>query len=69
MLAAEHLAENDCATAGFDVRYRASAVARNRTVRNIKPGFKRGLWFAMANRRTRDRDRRSHALDAARASR
>lgn len=50
MLAAEHLAETALAPAGFDARLRASpVVAELRRVRNIKPGFKRGLWFGMAN--------------------
>jgi electron-transferring-flavoprotein dehydrogenase len=50
MLAAEHLAEHDCAPAGFDARFRASEGGQElKSVRNIKPGFKRGLWFAMAN--------------------
>ena len=50
MLAAEHLVEHDCATDGFDARFRQSAGGEElRRVRNIKPGFKRGLWFAMAN--------------------
>ena len=49
MLAAEHLeASGDCA--GFDARWRASPGGQElRKVRNIKPGFKRGLWFGMAN--------------------
>jgi electron-transferring-flavoprotein dehydrogenase len=49
MLAAEHLA----ATAkpeGFDAKLRASdAMKELKSVRNIKPGFKRGLWFGMLN--------------------
>ncbi len=49
MLAAEHLAEHD-SPAGFDARWRASEGGQElRKVRNIKPGFKRGLWFALAN--------------------
>jgi len=49
MLAAEHLAKSLDA-AGFDARLRASpAMAELRKVRNIKPGFKRGLWFGMLN--------------------
>ncbi len=49
MLAAQHLAETD-GTAGFDARWRASAGGRElRKVRNFKPGFKRGLWFGLAN--------------------
>ena len=50
MLAAEHLVASQLAPAGFDAKLRASdAVAELRKVRNIKPGFKRGLWFGMAN--------------------
>lgn len=48
-LAAEHLAEHG-RTEGFDARWRASAGGLElRRVRNIKPGFHRGLWFGMAN--------------------
>jgi electron-transferring-flavoprotein dehydrogenase len=49
MLAAEHIvATGD--TAGFDARWRQSAGGRElHKVRNIKPGFKRGLWFGLAN--------------------
>ncbi len=47
--AAEHFAETG-ASAGFDARWRASAGGRElRKVRNIKPGFKRGLWIALMN--------------------
>ena len=50
MLAAEHLAGNALEPAGFDAKLRASpAVAELRQVRNIKPGFKKGLWFGLAN--------------------
>src|SRR5690606_35667016 len=49
MLAAEHLA-NQLSPQGWDARLRASAaVAELKSVRNIKPGFKKGLWFGMAN--------------------
>src|SRR5690606_9854958 len=49
MLAAEHLAATGTA-AGFDAKLRASpAMDELRKVRNIKPGFKRGLWFGMLN--------------------
>jgi electron-transferring-flavoprotein dehydrogenase len=49
MLAAEHIHETSD-TAGFDARWRASAGGRElRKVRNIKPGFKRGLWWGLAN--------------------
>ncbi|TKS52783.1 electron transfer flavoprotein-ubiquinone oxidoreductase [Luteimonas yindakuii] len=50
MLAAEHLVASALAPAGFDAKLRASdAVAELRKVRNIKPGFKKGLWFGLAN--------------------
>src|SRR5690606_32460006 len=50
MLAAEHLAANALAPAGFDAKLRDSEAVRElRAVRNIKPGFKKGLWFGMAN--------------------
>jgi electron-transferring-flavoprotein dehydrogenase len=49
MLAAEHLVETG-STAGFDARWRASEGGRElRRVRNIKPGFKRGLWWGLVN--------------------
>ncbi|HVR81724.1 MAG TPA: electron transfer flavoprotein-ubiquinone oxidoreductase [Luteimonas sp.] len=49
MLAAEHLAPS-LDPAGFDAKLRASpAMAELRAVRNIKPGFKRGLWLGMLN--------------------
>ncbi len=49
MLAAEHLVETG-GSAGFDARWRASAGGQElRKVRNIKPGFKRGLWWGLAN--------------------
>ncbi|PZO09480.1 MAG: electron transfer flavoprotein-ubiquinone oxidoreductase [Lysobacteraceae bacterium] len=52
MLAAEHLAAQSgvLASAGFDAKLRASpAMAELRKVRNIKPGFKKGLWFGLVN--------------------
>ena len=54
MLAAEHLAAQASAGAlestGFDTKLRASpAMDELRKVRNIKPGFKRGLWMGMLN--------------------
>jgi electron-transferring-flavoprotein dehydrogenase len=52
MLAAEHLAAQSeaLASAGFDAKLRASpAMAELRKVRNIKPGFKKGLWFGLLN--------------------
>jgi electron-transferring-flavoprotein dehydrogenase len=49
MLAAEHLAATGVPQ-GFDAKLRASAVMKElHGVRNIKPGFKRGLWFGMLN--------------------
>jgi electron-transferring-flavoprotein dehydrogenase len=48
-LAAEHLVETG-SPAGFDARWRASPGGRElHRVRNFKPGFKKGLWFGMAN--------------------
>ncbi|WP_411834144.1 4Fe-4S dicluster domain-containing protein [Pseudoxanthomonas mexicana] len=50
MLAAEHLAANALDPAGFDAKLRASdAMAELRQVRNVKPGFKKGLWFGLLN--------------------
>jgi electron-transferring-flavoprotein dehydrogenase len=50
MLAAEHLVASQLAPAGFDAKLRASdAMAELKKVRNIKPAFKRGLWFGMLN--------------------
>jgi electron-transferring-flavoprotein dehydrogenase len=49
VLAAEHLADQGTGT-GFDARWRASEGHRELcTVRNFKPGFKHGLYLAMAN--------------------
>jgi electron-transferring-flavoprotein dehydrogenase len=49
MLAAEHLAGTG-GTAGFEARWRASEGGRElKRVRNIKPGFHRGLWWGLAN--------------------
>jgi len=49
MLAAEHLVEVG-SPEGFDARWRASPGGQElKAVRNFKPGFKRGLWFGMAN--------------------
>ena len=54
MLAAEHLVQSlqqgALDPAGFDAELRASdAMKELRQVRNIKPGFKKGLWFGMLN--------------------
>ncbi len=49
MLAAEHVAERGTSE-GWDARLRASAVvAELRRVRNIRPGFNKGLWRGLAN--------------------
>jgi electron-transferring-flavoprotein dehydrogenase len=49
MLAAEHLAESG-GPAGFDARWRASPGGQElKSVRNVKPAFKHGLWVGMAN--------------------
>ena len=50
MLAAEHLAATELNPVGFDAKLRASDVmAELKKVRNIKPAFKKGLWFGMLN--------------------
>jgi electron-transferring-flavoprotein dehydrogenase len=49
MLAAEHLAETG-ASAGFDARWRTSPSAKElHKVRNIRPGFRWGLWMGLIN--------------------
>ena len=49
MLAAQHVADTG-ASAGFDARWRSSPGGQElKKVRNIKPGFKRGLWVGLAN--------------------
>jgi electron-transferring-flavoprotein dehydrogenase len=48
-LAAQHVAETG-ATAGFDQRWRASPGGIELyKVRNIRPGFKKGMWAGLAN--------------------
>jgi electron-transferring-flavoprotein dehydrogenase len=50
MLAAEHLAANELNPTGFDSKLRGSEVMTElKKVRNIKPGFKKGLWRGMLN--------------------
>ena len=50
MLAAEHLAANELKPDGYDAKLRDSAVMTElRKVRNVKPGFKKGMWFGLAN--------------------
>ena len=50
MLAAEHLVTANLAPHGFDAKLRDSAaMAELKQVRNIKPGFKKGLWFGLLN--------------------
>ncbi|HLA72347.1 MAG TPA: electron transfer flavoprotein-ubiquinone oxidoreductase [Steroidobacteraceae bacterium] len=49
MAAAEYFAANDTSI-GFDAEWRRSeAVAELHEARNVKPGFKRGLWLGMLN--------------------
>jgi electron-transferring-flavoprotein dehydrogenase len=49
MLAAEHLAESGVAE-GFDARWRTSKSAKElHQVRNIRPGFRWGLWIGLIN--------------------
>ncbi len=49
MLAAEHLAQNETPQ-GFDAALRASPVmAELKKVRNIRPGFHKGMWTGLAN--------------------
>ena len=49
MLAAEHVAETGTAK-GFDTRWRHSSCARElHKVRNIRPGFRWGLWMGLFN--------------------
>ena len=49
MLAAEHLAETGVAE-GFDARWRTSGSAHElHKVRNIRPGFRWGLWLGLMN--------------------
>jgi len=48
-LAAEHFQETG-SSAGFDARWRKSASAAElQRVRNIRPGFRAGLWLGLAN--------------------
>ncbi len=64
VLAAEHLAETG-GTAGFEARWRDSAGGRElKRVRNIKPGFHRGLWWGLANGALETALAGPHALDA-----
>ena len=49
MLAAEHIAATGTST-GWDARLRGSVVMKElRKVRNIRPGFHKGLWLGLAN--------------------
>jgi electron-transferring-flavoprotein dehydrogenase len=49
MAAAEYFATNETSI-GFDAEWRRSpAVEELREVRNVKPGFKRGLWLGLLN--------------------
>lgn len=50
MLAAEHLAANELKPDGYDAKLRDSeAMKELRKVRNVKPGFKKGMWFGLVN--------------------
>ncbi|HEX5339727.1 MAG TPA: electron transfer flavoprotein-ubiquinone oxidoreductase [Gammaproteobacteria bacterium] len=49
MLAAEHIAGTGTSE-GYDARWRASPSAKElHKVRNIRPGFHKGLWFGLLN--------------------
>ncbi|HQR49536.1 MAG TPA: electron-transfer flavoprotein:ubiquinone oxidoreductase, partial [Steroidobacteraceae bacterium] len=49
VLAAEHIVEHGH-TAGYDQRWRASEGGRElHKVRNIRPGFRHGMWVGLAN--------------------
>lgn len=49
VLAGEHVAET-ASSAGFDAKWRRSVGGRElERIRNFKPGFKRGMWFGLAN--------------------
>jgi len=49
MLAAEHVA-GTLASSGFDAKLRGSAImAELKKVRNIRPGFNKGLWWGLVN--------------------
>jgi len=49
MTAAEHIADTG-SEQGFDARWRGSpAAAELRKVRNVRPGFNRGLWIGLIN--------------------
>jgi electron-transferring-flavoprotein dehydrogenase len=50
MAAAEHLASHELAAEGFDAAWRASPwAAQLRRVRNIRPGFRWGMWLGLLN--------------------
>ena len=50
MLAAEHLVASQLAPQGFDAKLRGSEIMSElHAVRNVKPAFKRGLWFGLIN--------------------
>ncbi|HYW93556.1 MAG TPA: electron transfer flavoprotein-ubiquinone oxidoreductase [Gammaproteobacteria bacterium] len=50
MIAAEHLAGNELSPKGYDAKLRTSAVGRELyQVRNIRPGFHKGLWRGLIN--------------------
>jgi len=50
MAAAEHLVAHELTTTGFDAAWRATPWARDlKRVRNIRPGFRWGLWLGLLN--------------------
>ena len=62
---AEYFAATDTSI-GFDAEWRKSAaVAELREVRNVKPGFKRGLWLGLLNAGIESVLGGTHLLDAA----
>ncbi len=50
ILAADHVVTHGAVAAGWDATLRNSAVMKElHTVRNFKPGFKKGMWFGLLN--------------------
>ena len=65
---AEYFAATDTSI-GFDAEWRKSAaVAELREVRNVKPGFKRGLWLGLLNAGIESMLGGTYLLDAAQQS-
>ena len=64
MLAAEHVDRRPARPKAGTRSLRASpVVAELRKVRNIRPGFHKGLWFGLRERRLGNRHRRTLAVD------